>query len=238
MLVLWEALARAGVLSSLFFPAPSVIASAFGRLLRSGELITHLGTTLRRLVLGFAAGAVPGVLLGLAMGRSRRLRVIVDPLISAAHPVPKIAILPLIIILFGFGEASKVVLVAFGAFFPILINTMAGVRQISPIHFEVAQNYGAGWRKMFTRVLLPGSLPMMLAGVRLGLNISLLLTIASEMMFAAEGLGGVVWSAWETLRTEELYVALAVIAVLGVGFNLTVQSLMRRLVPWQAQGEV
>jgi len=234
----WEALARAGLASALFFPAPSAVASAFWRLMATGVLPASLAVSLRRLGMGFALGAGPGLVLGLAMGRSRRLRDLLDPVIASAHPVPKIAILPLIMIVFGIGETSKVVVVALGAFFPILINTMAGVHQISPIHFEVAENYGAGRLKVFTRVLLPGSLPMVLAGVRLGLNIALLLTIAVEMVFAAGGLGGIVWQSWETLRVQNIYATLVVIAVLGIGFNAAVQCLSRRLVPWQPEREI
>ena len=238
VLIVWEALWRTGTVSSLFFPGPSHIARTLGHLVREGELARSLAATVRRVALGFALGAGPALVLGLAMGRSRALRSVVDPLIASVHPVPKIAILPLIMLLFGMGEVSKVVLVALGAFFPVLINTVAGVKQISPIHFDVAENYGAGRFKIFSRVLLPGNLPMILAGMRLAVNIALLLTIAAEMRFAEQGLGLIVWSAWETLRTEELYAGLAVIAVFGVGLNLTLQSLTRRLVPWQVQREI
>ena len=237
-LALWETLARASLISTLFFPAPSVIVATFFRLLRDGTIPAHLLNTLRRLVTGFAAGAFPALVLGLAMGCSRRRRAAVDPLLAAVHPIPKIAILPLIMIIFGMGEISKVILVAAGAFFPILINTVAGVRQISPIHFEVAQNYGASRFRLFTRVLLPGSLPMVLAGVRLGLNVALLLTITSEIILAAPGLGHIIWLAWETFRTEEIYAALIVIASLGIAFSVGLQYLARRLVPWQVQREV
>jgi ABC-type nitrate/sulfonate/bicarbonate transport system permease component len=236
-LAVWEWQVRTGGLSALFFPAPSTIALTLVRVLASGKLATHLSATLSRLFLGFALGGLPGLILGLAMGWSRRLRVVVDPFIAAAHPVPKIAVLPLIMIIFGIGESSKVVVVAVAVFFPMLINTMAGVRQISPIHFEVAQNYGASLFKVFTRVVVPGSLPMMLTGTRLALNIALLLTIAVELVAAREGLGEMIWFAWETLRTEELYAALIVIAALGISFNLFLQRLTARLVPWQVERE-
>ena len=127
------------------------------------------------------------------------------------------------------------VVVAVGVFFPMLINTMAGVRQISLIHFEVAQNYGASLFKVFTRVVVPGSLPLVLTGARLALNIALLLTIAVEMVAAQEGLGEMIWFAWETLRTEELYASLIVIAALGISFNFLLQRLRARLVPWQVE---
>jgi NitT/TauT family transport system permease protein len=238
LLTVWEVLARAGLVSRLFFPPPSVIVSTLASLFGSGTMVAHLALTLRRFILGFVLGAVLGLLLGLVMGRWRRVRAAVDPLVASAHPVPKIAILPLFMVIFGIGDASKVVVIALGAFFPILINTMAGVRQISPVHFEVATNYGARPRQLFTRVLLPGSLPMILAGVRLGVNIALLLTIAVEIVAATGGLGTMVWRAWETLRVEQIYASLAVIAAMGLAFNLVLRGLEQRLVPWQQMPEI
>ena len=165
------------------------------------------------------------------------MRRIIDPLVAALHPIPKIAVLPLIMIVFGIGESSKIVSVAVAVFFPVLINTMAGVLQISPIYFEVAKNYGASLFRVLTRVVVPGSLPMVLTGMRLALNVALVVTIAIELVAAQEGLGDMIWFAWETLRTEELYVSLAVTAALGISFNVLLQYLTARLVPWQAERE-
>jgi ABC-type nitrate/sulfonate/bicarbonate transport system permease component len=236
-LTVWEWQVRSGGLSALFFPAPSTIGRTLIRLLTNGELAVNVGATLSRLLLGFALGGLPALILGMAMGWSRRLRAVVDPLIAATHPVPKIAVLPLIMIIFGIGESSKVVVVAVAAFFPMLINTMAGVRQISPIYFEVAENYGASLFKVFTRVVVPGSLPLVLTGARLALNVALLITIAVELVAAQQGLGEMIWFAWETLRTEELYASLVVTAILGISFNLILQRLTARLVPWQVEWE-
>lgn len=159
----------------------------------------------------------------------------VDPLVAATHPIPKLAILPIVMIIFGIGETSKLVIIALTVFFPMLINAMAGARQISPIHFEVASNYGASPLRVFWRVVVPGSLPFALAGARLALNVGLLLTIAVEMVSAQRGLGSMVWFAWQTLRTEELYASIFVTAALGVGFNTILQRLTAYLVPWQVE---
>lgn len=233
----WEWLVRSARVSPLFFPAPSAIALTLLQLLKSDKLAINLAATLSRVFLGFALGAVPGLILGLIMGWSHRLRVFIDPFIAAAHPVPKIALLPLIMIIFGVGESSKVAIVGMAAFFPMLINAMAGVRQISLIHFEVAENYGASLIKVFTRVVVPGSLPLVLTGARLALNAALLLTIAVELLTAQKGLGVMVWFAWQTLRTEELYASVAVTAALGISFNLLLQRLAVHLVPWQVERE-
>jgi NitT/TauT family transport system permease protein len=236
-LTVWEIGVHAGWFSALFFPAPSTIAGTLGKLFRNGEMLTNLKASFFRVVAGFLLGGIPGFLLGMSMGWSRRLRSVVDPFVAAVHPVPKIAILPLIMIIFGIGESSRVIVVAVAAFFPMLINTMAGVRQISPIYFDVAENYGAGLFKIFTRVVIPGSLPLVMAGVRLAVNIALLLTVAVELVAAREGLGSMIWFAWETLRTEELYASLTVIALLGISFNFFLQRLTLRLVPWQREKE-
>jgi ABC-type nitrate/sulfonate/bicarbonate transport system permease component len=231
----WEIGARTGAISALSFPAPSAIFRALVRLLRSGTLMTHLASTLLRMAAGLGFGGAAGLLAGLFMGWSMRLRAMVDPFIAAAHPVPKIAILPLIMLIFGIGESSKVIVIALAAFFPMMISTMAGVRQISPVYFEVAASYGASREKVFTRVVFPGSLPFILSGLRLALNSALLLTIAVELVSSQQGLGAMIWFAWETLRTEDLYATLAVTALLGISGNFLLQWLASRLVPWQVE---
>ena len=236
-LLAWELGVKTGKVPPLFFPAPSTIFLTLVQLVVGGELAANMGATLSRVIVGLAIGGMTGLFLGLILGRSRRLRIVIDPFIAAIHPLPKIALLPLIMILFGIGETSKVVLVTLGTLFPMLINTVVGVRQINPIYFDVAANYGASPRKVFSRVVVPGSLPLVLAGVRLALNVALLLTIAVELSSAQRGLGAMIWLAWETLRTEELYATLGVIAMLGIIFNLLLQWLTARLAPWLVEQE-
>jgi NitT/TauT family transport system permease protein len=235
VIIAWELAAAQGWLSNLFFPAPSAIIRTFVELSATGELLSHLGASLSRIALGLGLGGVPGLLLGLGMGWSIRLKRAVDPIIAVFHPIPKISVLPLIMIIFGIGEASRVVVVAIAAFFPMLINSMAGVRQINPIHFEVAQNYGASRLQVLARVVIPGGLPFVLSGLRLAFNSALLLTIAAELVTAREGLGALIWFAWETLRTQELYAGLIAISALGLGFNILLQRITFRIVPWQQE---
>jgi len=235
ILLAWEAAARAGWISTLFFPPPSEVLATAYTLAVHGDLVQHTAVTLNRLLLGLVFGGVPGLLLGLLMGWSPRLRGALDPLISAVHPLPKIALLPLILIIFGIGEASKVVIAALGAFFPMVINTTAGVAAIPPVYFEVAENYGAGRREVFRRVVLPASLPLSLTGFRLAFNLALLLTIAAEIISARTGLGSLIWLAWETMRTTHLYASLLVIVLLGVGSTWLLQRIRHRLVPWHVE---
>jgi NitT/TauT family transport system permease protein len=228
----WEVLARTATISPTFFPPPSAIVTVLGRLMFDGEVASHAWVTVARVLTGFALGAGPGLLLGLAMGASARLRAQLDPLVAATHPIPKIAVLPLILVIFGIGELSKVVLAAVGAFFPMAISTMAGVRQISPIHFEVARSYGATRLKLFTRVVLPGSLPLALTGARLSVNVALMLTIAGELVAAQRGLGQMIWFAWQTFRIEEVYAGLVIISVVGIAFNVILTRFSVWVMPW------
>jgi NitT/TauT family transport system permease protein len=160
---------------------------------------------------------------------------VADPFVAALHPIPKLALLPLFMVLLGVGEAPKVFLVAVAAFFPMLINTTAGVRQINPMHFDLARNYGAGMVRVLGRVVLPGSLPLILAGFRLSANLALVITIAVEMISSEVGLGALVWLSWQLLRVELLYATLVVTALLGIGLSFSLERLERRLAPWRPQ---
>lgn len=234
-LAAWEWASRSGAISRLFFPPPSDVARAIARAIRSGELPRHLGATLSRVSLGIMSGGVAGYLLGLVLGESARLRAFVDPFIATLHPIPKLAVLPFIMMVVGVGEASKIVVIAVSTFFPMLLTTMTGVRQIQAAYFDVASAYGATRLQTFAHVVLPGSLPFALTGVRLAFNIGLLMSLAVELVTARQGLGRMIWFAWETMRIEQLYAALAVVASLGVGFNLLLTWLNARLVPWHAE---
>jgi NitT/TauT family transport system permease protein len=231
-LLLWEGLARAGLISSMFFPAPTAIIENLLQLVEDGTLWGHFIATFKRLIFGLIVGGSLGVILGLVMGWSKEWRSVVDPVIAALHPIPKISILPLIMIIFGIGEISKVIVIALAVFFPMLINTIAGVRHISPIYFEVAQNYGADFRKLFRRVVIPASLPMVTTGLRIALNTALVVTIAVELVVANQGLGAMIWFSWEILRTKDLYASLLFISMVGILSNLILQLTTRLILPW------
>ncbi len=235
VLSIWEIMSRSGWISALFFPPPSKIIVNFLQLFNSKKIFEHLSITLFRLVAGCLIGGIPGLILGLAMGWSPRIRRVFDPIIAALHPMPKIAIFPLIMIIFGLGNASKIAAIAIASFFPMLINSMAGVQQINPVYLDVTKNFGAGVWKTFTRVIIPGSLPMILTGIRLSINVALLITIAVEWVSSKSGLGVLIWFAWQTLKIEELYASLIVIGLLGFLINSGLQLLTSYLSPWQEE---
>ncbi|MHA2216758.1 MAG: ABC transporter permease [Candidatus Hodarchaeales archaeon] len=233
ILLFWEIIVRLGLVESLFFPPPTIILATLFELLQRGELQPHVFISLRRMFFGFLLGSFPGLILGLIMGWSSRVRIFFDPLVSAIYPIPKIALLPLIMLIFGIGEMSKIVLIAIGCFFLVLINSMAGVTNINKIYFEVAKNYGASEYRILTQVVLMGSLPMIFAGLRLALGLSLILVVAAEMVSANHGLGAMIWLAWETMRTEKMYIGIIVIGFLGLLFTSILKRIERYFIPWE-----
>jgi ABC-type nitrate/sulfonate/bicarbonate transport system permease component len=236
-LVAWEIAARTGSINPLFFPAPSHIGSTFLEMAASGDLLRATLSTVERAGIGLLTGGAIGLVAGMVLGSSRQLRTILDPWISFLYPLPKIALFPLMLMIFGLGESSRLVLIALAAFFPLLINTMTGIRQISEEYFEVARSYGATRMQTLRRIILPGSLPTALSGLRLSVGMALTTTIAVELLNANDGIGSVIWLSWETLHTDELYLALLVTALLGLGSHWILERLTRVLLPWQQLGD-
>jgi NitT/TauT family transport system permease protein len=233
LLTLWELWVAVLPAPPLYLPPPTRVARRLIDALAHGDLLADVAMTLRRLALGAALGGLPALALGLAMGWSRRLRRVVDPLVAAVHPLPKVALLPLLLLVFGVGESSRLVLVAVGAFFPMLVGAMAGVREIPPAHFEVARSCGARRLLVLRRIVLPGSLPLLLASARLSLNAALVAVLVAELLTARDGLGERLWFAWQTLKVDELYATTAVVALLGLSLQGALDLLARRLLPWR-----
>lgn len=233
LLAAWEIAARFHLIDVRFFPAPSSIILALLSAAQSGELLDNTAISLERLIFGFLLGGVPALILGIIMGISRPVRAFIDPLIAATYPIPKSAILPLILLIFGLGEMSKVVMVAIGVFYPIAINATAGVLQISRIYLDVGQSFKAGRWETFRTIALPGALPFIMTGVKLGVGLGLILIAIAEMMGAKSGLGYMIWSAWETFAVERMYVGLFMIAIIGFVLTLGLNELERWLIPWK-----
>jgi NitT/TauT family transport system permease protein len=231
-LIVWELASRAGVLDDRFFPAPSTIFQASWEHIRSGYLLDNVLISLRRVAIGFAVGAIPGLVLGLVLGFSRLGRAALLPLVQAIYPIPKSAVAPLLLLIFGFGEPSKWVLVALGVFFPVFFNTLAGVLNLEKIYTEVAQNFGANRYQFVRTVALPGAMPMIMTGLRLGVGMGLLLIAVAEIIGADSGLGYMIYNAWQLFQVETMYVGLMAIAILGLVAQLLMNWLERALVPW------
>jgi ABC-type nitrate/sulfonate/bicarbonate transport system permease component len=235
LLLLWEVSARTGLIDVRFFPAPSSIAAQAVTLTGSGELWGHLAASLQRLAWGTLLGGIPALLLGIAMGLYRPIRAAIDPLISATYPIPKSAILPLILLIFGLDEASKIVMVALGVFFPVLINTITGVLQIDKIYLDVGKNFRATRWQTFRTVALPGAMPSIMAGIKLGIGMGLILIAIAEMVGAKNGIGFMIWDAWQILSVETMYVGLIVISILGFLLTLILNEIEGWILPWKQE---
>jgi NitT/TauT family transport system permease protein len=233
LLVLWEFLSQSGLIDSRFFPPPTQIVSTFTSLLTSGELFSHMGISLFRILAGFLLGVIPGIIIGLCMGLYAPIRHFVSPLIMALMPIPTLALLPLILIVFGIGETSKIVTIAGSVFFPVVINTVAGVITIDSIYIDVAKNYGASQKDFFLKIALPGSLPVMLEGIQMGQAIALLTIVAAEMMGAQSGIGYLIWTSYSAFLLKEMFVGLILISFFGYLFSLLIRALQRKLLPWR-----
>jgi ABC-type nitrate/sulfonate/bicarbonate transport system permease component len=233
LLALWQVMSWLALIDPRFLPSPLSIAGAAYDLSINGELLRDIGVSLERLALGFVLGAVPGIVIGLIMGMSRWIRAVLDPIVAAAFPIPKISLLPLIMLYFGIGEASKVVLVALGVVFLLLINTMAGVANLDPVYFDVARNFGASRRKLLMRVVIPGTLPLIFVGLRLGIGVSLIVVVSAEFVAAQSGIGYLIWSSWETMRVENMFVGIIVITILGAATTVILREIERRAMPWR-----
>jgi NitT/TauT family transport system permease protein len=232
LLLVWEIAVLTGLLDKRFFPPPTRVAVVILEMAISGELFLHVASSLRRIALGFVLGSIPGILLGLLMGWSRGIRAFFDPIVAALYSIPKISLLPLLLIIFGLGEASKVVVVAIAGFFLVLISTSHGVMRIDPVLIQAGRNCGARGLNLFARVILPASLPSIFTGLRLSLGMSLLIIVAAEFVAADQGIGYLIWISWSTLAVGKMYAGLVTISMLGLLFTSGLDRLGRFLMPW------
>lgn len=232
LLLFWELASQFNFIDRRFFPAPSAIAETAWRMVLSLELFNHIGATLRRVGVGYAMGAVPGVILGLILGLSQPVRRVLGSIFAALYPVPKIAILPLILLVFGVGDASKFVLIAIGVFFLMFYNTLSGVMQAPQIYMDVAKNVGANRFQTFRRIAFPAALPSIFTGLKLAAGSSYIIIAAAEFLGARSGVGFFIWASWQTFAVSRMFVGIVVISLMGYLTILAIEALERHFVPW------
>jgi NitT/TauT family transport system permease protein len=236
LLGIWEIVVQVRLLDSRLFPAPSSVAGEFVKLIEAGDLLTSVLTSISRLVIGFAMGAIPAIVLGVIMGLSRLVRAAINPIVGVTYPIPKIAILPLVMVIFGLDEMSKYVIIAITVFYIVLINTAAGVMNIDNIYLDVGRTFGASRLDAFRTIALPGSLPFIFAGIRLGWGIGLLALVAAEFVGASSGLGYLVWQSWLIFSVAKMFVGIVAISLLGWASFVILDEIERVLIPWKAAG--
>ena len=229
----WEIIGRSGLVTPLFLPPFTAVLRSGIEMVRSGEIMEHVTASLWRIGCGFFMGAAAGIVAGLATGYSQLADDMAHPIIAAAYPIPKIAILPLLILWLGIGEASKIAVIALGVFFPVVINVRSGVRNMETVLIKAAISLGSSPFHIVTRVILPASVPMIFTGLKLGIGISLLLVVTAEMIAADKGIGFLILSAADLMQTPRLLFGILVLSFLGLSFAWILEKLERRLVPWR-----
>lgn len=233
VLIGWQAASTLGWISAQLFPPPLTILKSFYEIILSGELGKHLQTSVMRAMLGFLIGAGSGLIIGLFVGLFKRSEQLLDPTIQMLRTVPLLAITPLFILWFGFGELSKVLLISMGAFFPMYVNAFLGVRNVDAKLFDVSRVLEFSRIQQVTKVILPGAMPNVLLGVRLSLSTSWLCLVVAELMGADRGVGYLIQDARAYMRTDIVFVGIIVFAAAGKISDSFVRFLERRLLKWQ-----
>lgn len=235
LLVLWQLAADMHWVDPRIFTPPTQIVHAARQLISQGILQSDIGYTMARLLVGYVIGAISGIIVGLLLGLIRPLRSAFSPLFAALYAVPQIALLPLLLVIFGIGETPKVLTVAAVTFFVLEINALAAVRNFDPLLLESGRAFGAHKTKLFRHVLLPGALPSIFTGLRVSIALGLVVITATEFVASNNGLGYLVWNSWQLFQPDQMYVGLVTIALAGVILTGIIIVIERLSLPWLAR---
>jgi ABC-type nitrate/sulfonate/bicarbonate transport system permease component len=230
-----EVAAREEWINRAFSPVPSAVAHQLWRILASAAFVEPLFSTVGFLAAGYFLACFTGVALGLFMGYSRAVYALLEPLLELLRPIPKPALLPPLILVFGLGAPMKIAIVFLGALFPVLINTIQAVRSVDPVLVDVARTFRCGVLRIVLRVILPTSLPMILSGMRVSLGLALVLVVLSEMLTGAQGLGAHVVDSQRSFRAQEMYAWTVVLAMLGLVLAGAFNWAEERLIFWSSK---
>ena len=233
IVVVWEAAARAKLIDPLLFASPSAIAHAFRDEANSGALMGNLLASMQRILAGFALATVVAVPLGMLLGVSARTREYLGGLFEFLRPVPPLALIPLTILWLGIGDGSKVTIIAYASFWPVLLNVTSGVAQIPVIIDQTAKTLNIRGVRRFIRILLPGSMPSIMTGMRVSLGIAIIVVVAAEMVAASSGLGYAVLQSERVFATPTMYCYIVMLSLLGVALNLALLLVEKRLTRWR-----
>ena len=228
-LIIWEFIYRSGIINPIFLSSPIKILQVGYKLIKSGVLIDSLLFTLRNFLVGFALAAIVGILIGLLTGWYRSLGVAFDPFLTAMLGTPRIVLLPLITLWVGVGFSSKVIIVFIAGVFPIILNTMTGVKNLDPNLIRVADCFGASATQSFITLALPGALPSIVSGLRVGIGQSLVGCIAAEMFVSTGGIGYFVAQSSANFNVDRVFTGIIVIVIMGMAISSSVKWLEARL---------
>lgn len=237
LLLAWQFSASTGVIDKRLYPAPTTIVREAWKLVDKDILWPHFWASLQRVLWGFFLGSVTGIVLGVATGMSRLLRAALEPLLNGLYTIPKLALLPVFLTIFGFGEAPKIVLIAVTVFFFVWISTMSAIVTVPEGYRIAAKSFGISRIEMFRHVILPAALPQIFVGLRIAAGVSVLVLIGVEFVIGTDGLGFLINNSRSLLINRRMFVGIAVAALLGVVFTMLVRAIGRRLTPWAADDD-
>lgn len=235
VLTVWQLVANARIMPVLFLPGPSDVAQAFVKLFQTDEIWLDIATSGEEMGIGYGMAIVIGLALGLGMGWYTRFQYAMDPFVNFFYSTPRIVLIPLFIIWFGIDIQSKIAVIFLGALFPIIINTMAGVRNTEAALLRVARSFGASDALIFRRVVLPGSVPFILTGFRLGIGHALTGVVVAELIAARHGVGQLIAIAGQTFQTPKMLAGVMLIAGTGMLLTTILQRMENRFQAWRPQ---
>lgn len=233
LILLWHILVYFNILNAVFLPSPFVIGKEFILGIKDGSLLIDIAMSLQRVVIGFGLASLAGITLGILLGHNRLIAILATPIVDFFRPIPPIAWIPLAILWFGLGDKPAYFLVFMGAFFPIFTNTYFGIISVENIYKRAALSLGAGKTKIITQVLLPGALPHIFTGLRIGLGVGWLTVIAAELVGAQSGLGYMIQFSRLLLDTTKVVTGMVAIGLVGYLMNKTMIFLEKKLIPWR-----
>jgi NitT/TauT family transport system permease protein len=233
IIALWQAAISWGWIDPVFLPSPASICLSLWQLVVSGDMWKHVSISLQRIGSGWIIGTTLGLLVGVAMGLLSSARAVGMPLVSAIYPVPKIALLPLLILWLGIGESPKIVTIASGVFFPTIIATLSGVDAVPRNLIRMAQSFNLPMRSIIWKIMLPSALPGILAGFRISVSTALILVVAAEMIGAQYGIGAFLLTAGNLMQSDDLMAGVVMLSLLGLSIGAVLTILERMLLRWR-----
>lgn len=232
--IIWELLARFGIVSQFILPTVISVLEMFKTDILNGKLFMHTSISLQRTGTGFLAANIIGIILGMLMGWFTKLEKYLDPLLQLFRNTSVLAMFPVFILLFGLGEASKVAIVFWGSLWPVLLNTIGGVKGVDPIFIKSAKSMGISTYLLFKKVILPAALPEILTGIRLSAGVAIIILVAAEMLGASKGLGFLIFNSQTKYDVQRMFMGIITISTLGMLVNCLLVKLELRLVSWKA----
>jgi taurine transport system permease protein len=232
-LAIWETITRIGVIPPLFLPSPSRVIITGYNMLIEGNLLNHIFSSSRRVLVGFLISALAAVPIGILLGSSKILKAVFDPVISIIRPLPSMAWIPLSLLWLGIGEEQKYAIVFMGSFAPALLYTIDATRNVDPILIKAARNFGASKLTVMREVILPGSMPSIFSGLKVVLGLAWTTVISAELVAANEGLGFLIMNGKEYFKTDVIILGMAMISVTVIVIDIVLNWVEKRIMPWR-----